>query len=102
MDEKGRRPLRTSINGYIQLAARFGSDYKLLGSFLPRKTEKQLRKRYRYLLRYCRERLEKMEKEIITARRKNFFDHNYLQDTDSSCSQEVSSPLPDLSVQSLQ
>jgi len=41
---------------FEQLVARFGSDYHLLGSFLPAKTEKQIRKRYRLLLRYrsCR------------------------------------------------
>ncbi len=86
----------------IQLIVRFGSDYKLLGSFLPKKTERQLRKRYRYLCQYSRGRLEKMERELTTSRRKDYFDHNYLQETDSSCSQEVHSPLPDLSHQSLE
>lgn len=43
-----------------------------------------------------------MEEDIITSRRKDYFDHNYMQDTDSSCSQEIISPLPDLSPQSLE
>jgi hypothetical protein len=50
--------------------ARFGNDYKLLATFLPRKTDKQIRKRYRYLIRYRHEKLSKIEQEIFMTRRK--------------------------------
>lgn len=65
----------------LQLVARFGSDFKLLGSFLPKKTDKQLRKRHRYVMRYGRHRLDKLERQLLSERRKEFFDQNYLHDT---------------------
>jgi hypothetical protein len=83
-----------------QLVARFGSDFKLLGSFLPKKTDKQLRKRYRYVMRYGRHRLDKLERQLLSSRRKEFFDQNYLHDTESDSS-EASCSSPDLYHQSL-
>jgi hypothetical protein len=78
---------------------RFGSDYDLLGSFLPRKTQKQIRKRYRYILAHRGERLEKMEEDLRTQRRKAYFDQQ-LEDNEHSFTS--SSPSLDLSPQSLQ
>lgn len=85
---------------FEQLVARFGSDFKLLGSFLPKKTDKQLRKRYRYVMRYGRHRLDKLERQLLSSRRKEFFDQNYLHDTESDSS-EASCSSPDLYHQSL-
>ena len=59
---------------FEHLVASYGTDYVLLRSFLPRKTEKQLRKKYRQLLRYRSDRLDHLEREIATARRKDYFD----------------------------
>lgn len=85
----------------MQLVVRFGSDYKLLGSFLPHKTDRQLRKRYRYLMRYCREKVERMEMQARRSYRKDFFDQDYLQETESSA-QEPRPSSADLSPQSLE
>lgn len=46
---------------FEQLVASFGSDYALLRSFLPKKTEKQIKKKYRLLLRYRSQRLDRLE-----------------------------------------
>jgi len=71
----------------------------LLGSFLPRKTQKQIRKRYRFLLAYRREKLEKMEEDLRTQRRKAYFDQQLEDNEQSSTS---GSPSLDLLPQSLQ
>ena len=69
---------------FEHLVASFGSDYALLGSFLPRKTEKQIRKKYRQLLRYRPQRLDKLEKEILVAKRKAYFDQLLEEEEPSS------------------
>ena len=86
---------------FEQLVARFGSDYRLLGSFLPAKSQKQIRKRHRLLLRYRSCRLERLEKEITAARRKNSFDQ-ILQECELSSSVGSHSPSHDELSQSLQ
>lgn len=86
---------------FEHLAACYGSDYSLLGSFLPRKTEKQIRKKYRHLLRYRSDRLDRLEKQIETAKRKAYFDQ-MMQDDFTSSEAESRSPSPDELSQSLQ
>ncbi len=83
------------------LVASYGSDYSLLGSFLPRKTEKQIRKKYRQLLRYRSDRLDRLEKEIISAKKKAYFDQLLGQDYDLSSSVGSRSPSLDECTQSL-
>lgn len=87
---------------FEHLVACYGTDYALLRSFLPKKTEKQIRKRYRQLLRYRSDRLDRLEKQIFVARKKSYFDQ-LLQDEErsSSLGSCSSSPLPDESHQSL-
>lgn len=103
MEQSGGGPLRTGTCHRTQLVARFGSDYELLRSFIPRKTDKQIRKKYRLLLRHRSRRIEKMEQEIGRARRKAYFDSQLLEDTDGHSSSRSPSPSPscDLSPQSL-
>lgn len=87
---------------FERLVASYGTDYALLRSFLPRKTEKQIKKKYRQLLRYRSDRLDRLEREIFSARKKSYFDQ-LLQDSDQSSSlgSRSSSPLLDESHQSL-
>jgi hypothetical protein len=85
---------------FEQLVACYGSDFCLLGSFLPSKSQKQIRKKYRQLLRYRSDRLDRLEKEILTARKKAYFDQ-LLQEEVSSSSVGSRSSLPDESSQSL-
>ena len=66
---------------FEHLVASYGTDYGLLRSFLPRKTEKQLRKKYRQLLRYRSDRLDHLEREIATARRKDYFERVLQEET---------------------
>jgi|JI9StandDraft_1071089.scaffolds.fasta_scaffold577980_1 hypothetical protein len=88
---------------FEHLAASFGSDYSLLGSFLPRKTEKQIRKKYRHLLRYRPQRLDRLEKEILVSKRKAYFDRLLEEEERSSSAGSRSrSPSPDEHQQSLQ
>lgn len=76
---------------FEHLFARFGTDYPLLGSFLPRKTQKQLRKKCRQMLRYRVARLHRLEQEISEAKRKSYFDQMLQSDLSSSISEERSS-----------
>ena len=75
---------------FEHLFARFGTDYPLLGSFLPRKTQKQLRKKCRQMLRYRVDRLHRLEQEIAEAKRKSYFDQMLQSDLSSSISEERS------------
>ena len=86
---------------FEHLVASYGTDYALLRSFLPRKTEKQIRKKYRQLLRYRSDRLDRLEKEIAMARKKDYFDR-VLQEELSSCEMRSRSSSPDESLLSSQ
>ena len=79
---------------FEHLVASYGNDYSLLRSFLPGKNEKQIRKKYRQLLRYRSGRLDRLEKEISMARRKDYFDR-VLQEDLSSCEVRSHSSSPD-------
>ena len=90
-------------NLFEHLVACYGSDYSLLGSFLPRKTQKQIKKKYRQMLRFRSDRLDRLEREIANAKKKAYFDQLLASDVElSSSSSSPRSSSPDESSQSLQ
>ena len=110
--ERSQKAVRTTRAGrtrwstkeellFERLVACYGNDYSLLRSLMQPKTEKQIRKKYRQLLRDRSGRLDRLEREVAEARRKEYFDQ-LLQDDLSWSSQSSRSQLPDESLQSLQ
>jgi hypothetical protein len=74
--DQGRRAdaLRCTLSYFIQLIVKFGSDFTLLHSYFPKKTRKQIKKKYREIFETKERKMKKIENDFERERRKSFFE----------------------------
>jgi hypothetical protein len=65
MDQRGGvDALRCTLSHFIQLIVKFGSDFTLLHSYFPKKTRKQIKKKYREIFETKEKKMKKIENEF--------------------------------------